>query len=92
VVEPLVYCLERLGVELVKTMAAAAVFDHQTSLAELPKVLRNRWARDWERLGDLAGGLGSPAKQVQYGTASGIGESVEGGLGRICNRTVPHNA
>ena len=92
VIEPLIDGLEGLGVEPIKAVSAASVLHHQTRFAELTQVFRNRGTGNRESLGDLPGGLGSGAKQVEHGSAGGIGEGVKRGFRRICNRTVPHNA
>jgi hypothetical protein len=73
-------------------VAPTTVLDYKPRPAKLAQVLRNCGTRYGERSGDLAGRLSSLPQQVEDGAPGGIGKGMEGSLGRICNRSVPHNA
>jgi len=83
---------EGFGIELVDTVASGAVLANQMRAAEQAQMFGDGRAGDGKSAGDLSGGLAAAAQQIEHRAASGIGESLEGGLGRICNRTVTHNA
>jgi hypothetical protein len=65
---------------------------NQMRAAKQPQVFRNGWAGDGKRAGNCSGGLAPAPQQIEDGTASRIGKRLKGGLRRICNRSVPHNA
>jgi hypothetical protein len=94
--DPVVDGAERFGIEFVDAVATLAMFADQVGAAEEAQVLGDGGAGDGKGSGDLSGGLAAAAKEVEDGTASGIGQGMEGGFlgwgGGICNRTVTHNA
>jgi hypothetical protein len=91
-IEPGIDGAERFGIELIDAVTALALLSNQMRATEQSQVLGDGWAGDGKGLGNVSGGLASPAQKVEDGAAGGIGERLERGLGRICNRTVPHNA
>src|SRR5208283_4130257 len=94
--DPRVDGAKRFRVELVYAMAAFAVLTDEVGATQQAQVLRDRGAGHGEGAGDLSGRLAAAAEQVEDGSAGGIGQGLESGLGgfgrRICNRTVTHNA
>jgi hypothetical protein len=58
----------------------------------LPQMFGNGRPRNGKRFGDLARGLRACSEEIEHGSSRGIGQSMKGSLGRICNRTVPHDA
>jgi len=91
-IEPGVYGAQRLGVELVNTVPALAVLPYQVSAPQQPQMLGDGGTRDRKGLSDFPSGLAPPAEEVENGAAGRIGQCLERRFGRICNRTVPHNA
>jgi hypothetical protein len=91
---------QRLRIELIDPAAAFAMLADQMSAAEQTQVLGNRGPRNGKGAGDLSRRLLAPAQKVEDGAPGRIGQSLEGGFGgagrdpggRICNRTVTHNA
>src|SRR5258708_37262806 len=90
--EPGIDSAERLGIELVDAVAAFAVLPHQMSPPQQAQVFRDRRAGNRKRPGNLPGRLAAPPQKVENSPARGVGESLEGGLRGICNRSVSHNA
>ena len=73
-------------------MATFAVFANQVRAAKEAQVLGNRRTRDGKSPSDFTCGLAAAAEQIEDSAAGGVGESLESRFGRICNRTVSHNA
>ena len=88
--QPRIDGAQRLRIELVDAMAPVSLFPDEMRPAQQAKVLGNRRPGYGKGRGNLAGGLTSAAQQVEDGTSRRIGERLEGGLCRICNRTVTH--
>jgi hypothetical protein len=87
---------ERLRIELIDTMATFPMLAHEMSPPQQTQMLRDGWAGNRKRAGDLSCGLRATAQEIEDGAAGGIGESLESGLvgpgRRIRNRTVTHDA
>jgi hypothetical protein len=71
---------ERGRIQLIDPMTPAAGFDDQPGFSQMSQVFGNRWTGYRESLGDISGGLGPTAQQVEHGPASGIGQRVKCGL------------
>jgi hypothetical protein len=78
----MVYFAERLGIQPVHTLAAAALLQHQSGLAKNPQVLGNRGTADGESLRDVAGRQVACGQSVQDGAPGGVGDGGE-------NRNIP---
>ena len=91
-VEPGIDGAKRFGIELVNAVAAFPVLPHQVGTAQQAQMLGNGGTGNGESLGDFPGRLAAAAQKIENGAAGWIGERLECCLGRICNRTVTHNA
>lgn len=89
--QPRIDRAKRLGIQMVETVPAFPMLVYQVCAAQQTQVFRNRRPRDRKRLRDLPSRLAPFAEQVEDGAPGWIGECAESGLGRICNRLVPHN-
>src|SRR5581483_12491996 len=92
VFKPRIDGLEWSRIELVKAVPSLSPFFHQVCLPQQSQVLRYGWAGDRESACNLARRAASSPQKVQHGAAGGIGECLERRFGRICNRSVTHNA
>jgi hypothetical protein len=91
-IEPGIHSTKWLGIELIDAVATFAVFANQVRAAKEAKVLGNRRTRDGESPSDFTRRLAAAAEQIEDSAAGGVGECLESGFGRICNRTVSHDA
>ena len=91
-IEPGIDGTKRLGIELIDAVATFAVFANQVGAAKEAKVLGDRRTRDGESPSDFTCRLAAATEQIEDSAAGGVSERLESGLGRICNRTVSHNA
>ena len=93
VLEPRVDRLERLGIELDKNGGVRC--DVRLPVAPFATGA-SVWRWQAAKLGNASAmrpaGCAPWRSKIEHGAAGGIGQCVKSGLGRICNRTVPHNA
>jgi len=83
---------ERFGIEVVDAMTSFAVLADQVRAPQKAEMLRNGRTRHREGAGDLSCGLAAAAKQIEDGTAGGIGKGLKSGFrGGTGNRSVTHN-
>ena len=85
-VDPGINRAQRLGIQLVDTVAALALLTDQMRAAQQAQVLGDSWTGDGKGAGDLPGGLPAATEKIEDGTASGIGECLKGGLGDFSRR------
>jgi hypothetical protein len=90
--EPGIDGAKRFGIELVDPVAAFAVLADQVRPPQKAKVLGDGGPGDGKGSGNFSGGLAASPQQVEDSPAGGVGERLKGCGGRICNRTVTHNA
>lgn len=93
VLEPGIDGAQGFGVEVIDSMPAFAMLADEMGAAEQAQMPGNSRPGHGKRLRDGSGGLAAAAQKIEHGAADGIGDGLEGGfpIGRICNRTVPHN-
>jgi len=91
-IQPVVHGAQRSGIELIDAMAAVAALFDKARAAQQAQMFGDGGAGNRKRLGDTASREIAPAEEIEDGAACGIGQRVENSLGRICNRTVTHNA
>src|SRR5689334_7768458 len=90
--EPVVDVLERLGVELVETVASDLDLGDEPGLAQDAQMPGNRRTADREIAGDAAGWLATLPQQGEDGAPSRIGERLEhiAIIRFIGNHTITH--
>ena len=76
-VEPLIDSFQRLGIELIETVAAFPVLINQMSPAQDFEVLGDGWARNGKSAGNLPGRTRPCPQEIEHGAAGGIGQGVE---------------